>query len=61
MANDQGGHGYHDDEELRAGGPDLQRAVWESFHGALAAMHSVDVAQVPTAHRHRCGRRWWGG
>jgi aminoglycoside phosphotransferase (APT) family kinase protein len=47
--HDQGANGYHDDEELRAGGPDLQRAVWDSFHDALAAMHSVDPAAVPTA------------
>lgn len=47
--HDQGPNGYHDDEALRAGGPELQRAVWESFHDALAAMHSVDPARVPTA------------
>jgi len=46
---DAGAHGYHDDEELRAGGPELQRAVWDSFHDALAAMHSVDPGLVPAA------------
>ncbi len=46
---DAGANGYHDDEELRAGGPDLQRAVWDSFHDALAAMHSIDPARVPAA------------
>ena len=46
---DAGANGYHDDEELQAGGPDRQRAVWNSFHDALAAMHSVDPALVPAA------------
>jgi len=46
---DAGANGYHDDEELRAGGPERQRAVWDSFHDALAAMHSVDPALVPAA------------
>jgi len=46
---DAGANGYHDDEELRAGGPDLQRAVWDSFHDALAAMHRVDPSDVPAA------------
>jgi len=46
---DAGANGYHDDDELRAGGPELQRAVWESFHDALAAMHRVDPSDVPAA------------
>lgn len=46
---DAGANGYHDDEELRAGGPERQRAVWDSFHDALAAMHAVDPALVPAA------------
>jgi aminoglycoside phosphotransferase (APT) family kinase protein len=46
---DAGANGYHDDEELRTGGPELQRAVWESFHDALAAMHRVDPSDVPAA------------
>jgi aminoglycoside phosphotransferase (APT) family kinase protein len=40
---------YHDDPWLRGAGADTQRAVWESFHDALAAMHSVDAAKVPDA------------
>ena len=46
---DAGANGYHDDDELRAGGPEVQRAVWESFHDALAAMHRVDPSDVPAA------------
>ncbi len=40
---------YHADIELRAVGVEGQRAVWHSFHDALAALHSVDAAQVPAA------------
>lgn len=40
---------YHSDPFLLESPPDVQRAVWESFHDALAALHSVDAAQVPDA------------
>jgi aminoglycoside phosphotransferase (APT) family kinase protein len=46
---DAGVLGYHDDEALRAAGPDAPRAVWESFHDSLAALHSVDARAVPAA------------
>ena len=46
---DAGALGYHADDELRAGGAAVQRAVWESFHDALAALHSVDASKVPAA------------
>ena len=41
--------GYHGDGWLRDAGPDAQRAIWESFHDALAALHAVDVTHVPDA------------
>jgi len=41
--------GCHDDAWLHDIGPDAQRAVWDSFHDALAALHRVDAAQVPDA------------
>jgi aminoglycoside phosphotransferase (APT) family kinase protein len=40
---------YHDDPWLRDADVDAQRAVWESFHDALARLHSVDAAKVPEA------------
>jgi aminoglycoside phosphotransferase (APT) family kinase protein len=40
---------YHDDPWLREAGADVQRAVWDSFHDALAAVHAVDGAKVPDA------------
>jgi aminoglycoside phosphotransferase (APT) family kinase protein len=40
---------YHDDEWLRDAGVDGQRAVWDSFHDALAALHTVDARKVPAA------------
>lgn len=41
--------GFHADEWLRAAGARTQRAVWDSFHDALAALHRVDPAKVPDA------------
>jgi aminoglycoside phosphotransferase (APT) family kinase protein len=40
---------YHADPWLLAAGPEGQRAVWETFHDALAALHRVDPAEVPDA------------
>lgn len=40
---------YHQDEWFRTQPPEAQRAVWESFHDALACMHGVDAAEVPDA------------
>jgi aminoglycoside phosphotransferase (APT) family kinase protein len=40
---------YHDDPHLRESPPAAQRAVWSSFHDALAALHRVDPAAVPAA------------
>jgi aminoglycoside phosphotransferase (APT) family kinase protein len=40
---------YHDDPWLRQADPDVRRAVWESFHDALARLHTVDAAKVPDA------------
>jgi aminoglycoside phosphotransferase (APT) family kinase protein len=41
--------GCHDDPWLHGIGPDAQRAVWNSFHDALAALHRVDATKVPDA------------
>jgi aminoglycoside phosphotransferase (APT) family kinase protein len=41
--------GYHDDPDLQAAGAHAQGAVWESFHDALAALHSIDAREVPAA------------
>jgi aminoglycoside phosphotransferase (APT) family kinase protein len=41
--------GYHDDPDMQAAGAEAQVAVWESFHDALAALHSVDAREVPAA------------
>jgi aminoglycoside phosphotransferase (APT) family kinase protein len=46
---DAGALGYHADEQLIAAGADGQRAVWDSFHDALAALHAVDPSAVPDA------------
>jgi aminoglycoside phosphotransferase (APT) family kinase protein len=45
--------GYHDDVELREASFGERRAIWESFHDALAALHSVDPTRVPSAARGR--------
>ncbi|WP_076821906.1 phosphotransferase family protein [Pseudofrankia asymbiotica] len=41
--------GPHEDAWLRDMGPDARRAVWDSFHDALGALHSVDARKVPDA------------
>jgi aminoglycoside phosphotransferase (APT) family kinase protein len=41
--------GCHGPGWLRDAGPTVQRRVWDSFHGALAAVHAVDPAAVPEA------------
>jgi len=41
--------GYHEDPTLAAATPDAQRATWESFYDALAALHRVDGREVPEA------------
>jgi aminoglycoside phosphotransferase (APT) family kinase protein len=46
--------GCHGEGWLRDAGPRAQRAVWESFHDALAALHRVDASKVADA---RLGRR----
>jgi aminoglycoside phosphotransferase (APT) family kinase protein len=40
---------YHSDPFLLECPPEDQRAVWDSFHDALAALHLVDPGQVPDA------------
>ena len=40
---------YHDGWFLEAGA-DVQRAVWDSFHDARAAVHRVDLAVVASAY-----------
>jgi aminoglycoside phosphotransferase (APT) family kinase protein len=40
---------HHDDDWLRGAGAAAQRAVWDSFHDALAVLHQVDPAKVPDA------------
>ena len=40
---------YHSDPFLLDSPAEAQRAVWESFHDALAALHRVDVDQVGDA------------
>jgi aminoglycoside phosphotransferase (APT) family kinase protein len=46
---DSSAAGCHDDPWLHEIGPAAQRAVWDSFHDALAALHRVDGAKVPDA------------
>lgn len=46
---DAGLGGYHEDPWFIAAGPAAQRAAWESFYDALAALHSADGRQVPDA------------
>ena len=41
-----GPRGYHDDGWFRAADLSAQRAIWDSFHDALAALHAVDPAVV---------------
>ncbi|WP_007509101.1 phosphotransferase family protein [Pseudofrankia saprophytica] len=41
--------GPHEDAWLRTVDPDARRAIWDSFHDALAALHAVDARQVPDA------------
>jgi aminoglycoside phosphotransferase (APT) family kinase protein len=41
--------GPHEDPWLRGAGAEAQRAVWNSFHDALAALHMADSEQVPDA------------
>ena len=40
---------YHDGWFLDAGA-DAQRAIWDSFHDALAAVHRVDLGALATAY-----------
>ncbi len=47
--SDQVPGGFHTDEWLVAQRPETQRAVWDSFHDQLAAMHRVDATKVPEA------------
>ncbi len=42
--------GYHDDGWFRDADPGAQRAIWDSFHDALAALHAVDPAVVADAY-----------
>jgi aminoglycoside phosphotransferase (APT) family kinase protein len=35
---------------LRDAGPDAQRAIWDSFHDALAAVHRVDLDALASAY-----------
>src|SRR5262245_1140768 len=46
---DSSAAGPHDDPWLRDAGPAATRAIWDSYHDALAALHSVDAAKVPAA------------
>jgi aminoglycoside phosphotransferase (APT) family kinase protein len=41
--------GYHGDGWFRDAGTETQRAIWDSFHDALAALHAVDATKVPDA------------
>jgi len=41
--------GYHDDPWLHEVGPVAQRAMWSSFYDSLAALHTVDAAQLTDA------------
>jgi aminoglycoside phosphotransferase (APT) family kinase protein len=41
--------GYHGDGWFRDAGTEAQRAIWSSFHDALAALHAVDATKVPDA------------
>jgi aminoglycoside phosphotransferase (APT) family kinase protein len=41
--------GHHSDGWYRDAVPAEQRAIWHSFHDALAALHRADVAKVPDA------------
>jgi aminoglycoside phosphotransferase (APT) family kinase protein len=41
--------GCHGEGWLRSGGPVVQRAVWDSFHDALARVHAVTADRVPDA------------
>ncbi|WP_241841583.1 phosphotransferase family protein [Pseudofrankia sp. BMG5.36] len=41
--------GPHEDTWLQGMGPEARRAIWDSFHDALAALHSVDARRVPDA------------
>jgi aminoglycoside phosphotransferase (APT) family kinase protein len=41
--------GYHAHGWLREAGLEEQRAIWESFHDALAALHSIQVNEISVA------------
>jgi aminoglycoside phosphotransferase (APT) family kinase protein len=41
--------GYHCDGWFRDAGTEAQRAIWESFHDALGAVHNADATRVPDA------------
>jgi len=41
--------GYHGGGWIRDAGTEAQRAIWDSFHDALAALHNVDASKVPDA------------
>ena len=41
--------GYHAHGWLRDAGVAEQRAIWESFHDALAALHSIDASGISVA------------
>jgi aminoglycoside phosphotransferase (APT) family kinase protein len=42
--------GYHGDGWFRDRDAAAQRAIWDSFHDALAALHSVDPAAIAAAY-----------
>ena len=42
--------GHHGSGWFRDAGAEEQRAVWHSFHDALARLHAIDAAEVPEAH-----------
>jgi aminoglycoside phosphotransferase (APT) family kinase protein len=46
---DAGPGGFHATEWLRSMSPTEQRAVWDGFHDAMAALHTVEAAKVPDA------------
>jgi len=41
--------GHHGSGWFREAGPHVQRAVWHSFHDALAKLHAIDATAVPEA------------
>jgi aminoglycoside phosphotransferase (APT) family kinase protein len=49
VVSDEAPGGYHGDGWFRDAETATQRAIWESFHDALAALHRADAAMVPDA------------